>query len=384
MKTACILTSTRAEYGLLKPVIQKLNQKKDINTKLIVTGTHLSAKHGNTYEQIEKDGIYIDAKIDILSSDDSPTSISITMAKTIEKFADYFAKNSIDLLIILGDRYEALSVAIAAMNSHIPIAHIHGGEKTVGAVDDAIRHCITKMSYLHFTSTDTYRKRVIQLGENPDRVFNVGALGVENIKQITLMEKSELENDLKISLDKYSLATFHPVTLEDNTARCQITTLLEVCKMYPGIDFIFTKANADSGGNIINDILEKYSKNISNIHLFSSLGTVRYLSAMKNCLFVIGNSSSGIIETPSFHIPTINIGDRQKGREMAQTVIDCKCQLEDIQKSINKATSKEFRQICQKALNPYDKENTSKNIVDTIEDFLLNDRLDIQKDFYDI
>lgn len=383
-KIISILTATRAEYGLLKPIISKLNTIKEFDVRIVATGAHLSPEFGLTYQEIEKDGFKIDEKIEILLSSDTPSSISKSMGLAVIGFADYFEKLSPDLLIVLGDRYETLAVAIVAMNQRIPIAHLYGGETTEGAIDESYRHAITKLSYLHFTSTDEYRNRVIQLGEHPSRVFNVGAIGVENILNETLYTKEELEKELEIDLSKpYAIVTFHPVTLEDNSAKMQIESLLEVCKEYKNLRFIFTKANADAEGRIINQLIDKYAQDNDNIAAFTSLGMRRYLSALKYCSMVIGNSSSGLLEAPSFGIPTINIGDRQKGRIQADSVINCKPRKGDIAKSINLALSEEFVQKAKKTVNPYGNGDTSNKVIEVIKDYLLNNKIDLKKKFYD-
>ncbi len=299
-------------------------------------------------------------------------------------FADYFEKLSPDLLIVLGDRYETLAVATTAMNQRIPIAHLYGGETTEGAIDESIRHAITKLSYLHFTSTDEYRNRVIQLGEHPNRVFNVGAIGIENILNAILLSKEELEAELKIDLSKsYAVVTFHPVTLENNSSDKQIESILEVCKKLNNLSFIFTKANADAEGRIINHLIDKYAQDYDNIFAFTSLGMRRYLSVLKYCSMVIGNSSSGLLEAPSFGIPTINIGDRQKGRLQADSVINCEPTKVEITESINLALSDEFVQKAKKTVNPYGNGDTSNKVVEVIKDYLFNDKIDLKKKFYD-
>ena len=286
---------------------------------------------------------------------------------------------------MLGDRYETLAVAIAAMNEKIPIAHLYGGEKTEGAMDDAIRHAITKLSYIHFTSTDEYRKRVIQLGEEPSRVYKVGAIGIENILNEKLLSKEELAKDLKIDLSKpYAIATFHPVTLEKNSASKQIRELLEVCREYKDINFIFTKSNADENGRIINKIIEDYEMKNDNIKLFSSLGMTRYLSAVKYSTMIIGNSSSGLLEAPTFKVASINIGDRQKGRIKADSVIDCIAEKTSIKNAIDKAMSIEFKEVLKNTANPYQDLDTSDKIIEVIKKYMLKEKINLKKTFYDM
>lgn len=383
-KIISVLTATRAEYGLLKPLIKKLSKIEEFDIRIVATGMHLSQEFGLTYKEIEQDGFIIDKKIEILLSSDTSSSVSKSMGLAMISFADYFSSLKPNLLIVLGDRYETLAVSLVAMNEKIPIAHLYGGEKTEGAIDDVIRHSITKLSYLHFTSTDEYRKRVVQLGEHPSRVFNVGALGIENILNEKLLTKKELETSLNITLDKkYAIATFHPVTLEDKTAKTQITNLLDVCSEYKNINFIFTKSNADANGRMINKILDEYEKKVDNIYVFTSLGMLRYLSALKYCSFVIGNSSSGLLEAPTFKIPTINIGDRQKGRQKASSVIDCLPDKSSIQKAIDKAIENEFIDISKNTVNPYGDGNSSDKIIKILKKYLLKENIDLKKSFYD-
>lgn len=386
MKRIGIMTGTRAEYGLLKPLMQEINKDNDLELYLIVSGMHLSPEFGMTYKEIEEDGFQINAKVEMLLSSDSPVGISKSIGLGIIGFADEFQRADLDMLILLGDRYEALSAAICALVMRIPIAHLHGGELTEGAIDEGIRHSITKMSYLHFTSTEQYRNRVIQLGENPERVFYVGALGVENIKKINLMTKEELERSIHFEIDENTvIVTYHPVTLENNTVEEQFLNLLEVLDRNPKIRMIFTKANADTNGRIVNELIDKYAaQNSERACAFMSLGQKRYLSALKYCRIVIGNSSSGIIEAPSFGKPIINIGDRQKGRICADSVINCGYTQQEIQQAMETALTKEFENKASNCRNPYEKENTAANIISVIKDYLLNDKIKLKKGFYDI
>lgn len=386
MKRIGIMTGTRAEYGLLKPLMQEINKDNDLELYLIVSGMHLSPEFGMTYKEIEEDGFEINAKVEMLLSSDSPAGISKSIGLGVIGFADEFQRADLDMLILLGDRYEALSAAISAMVMRIPIAHLHGGELTEGAIDEGIRHSITKMSYLHFTSTEQYRNRVIQLGENPERVFYVGALGVENIKKINLMTKEELERSIHFEIDENTvIVTYHPVTLENNTVEEQFLNLLEVLDRNPKIRMIFTKANADTNGRIVNELIDKYAaQNSERACAFMSLGQKRYLSALKYCRIVIGNSSSGIIEAPSFGKPIINIGDRQKGRICADSVINCGYTQQEIQQAMETALTKEFENKASNCRNPYEKENTAANIISVIKDYLLNDKIKLKKGFYDI
>jgi len=383
-KKISVLTATRAEYGLLKPIIEKLNKNEELDVRIVATGAHLSPEFGLTFKEIEKDGFTIDEKIEILLSSDTPSSISKSMGLAMISFADYFSKLNPDLLIVLGDRYETLAVATTAMNQRIPIAHLYGGETTEGAIDESIRHAITKLSYLHFTSTEEYRNRVIQLGEHPSRVYTVGASGIENVLNEELLSKSELEMDLGISLSEpYAMVTFHPVTLENNSSEKQIQSLLEVCKEHSDLNFIFTKANADAEGRIINQFIDEYAKENSNIIAFTSLGMRRYLSALKYCSLVIGNSSSGLVEAPSFGVPTVNIGDRQKGRLQASSVINCEPEQDSISQALDRATSKDFKEKAKKTVNPYGEGDTSNKVVEVIKEYVVNNKIDLKKKFYD-
>lgn len=386
MKRVGIMTGTRAEYGLLKPLMERIKEEKDIELVVFASGMHLSPEFGLTYKEIEEDGFQIDYKVEMLLSSDSPVGICKSIGLGVIGFAEVLEKSKIDMIVILGDRYEAFSVAASAMIMRIPIAHLYGGELTEGVIDESIRHSITKMSYLHFTSTEEYRRRVIQLGEDPDRVYNVGALGVENIKKRQLLTKSQLEESIHFKLDNaFAVVTYHPVTLEDNTVQEQFLALLDALDELVSMKVIFTKANADTDGRIINELIDKYvSEHPEKACAFKSLGQQRYLSALKYCDMVIGNSSSGIVEAPSFHKPTINIGDRQRGRLSAESVIDCGYTKKEIVKAMNHAMSKEFREICRNAVNPYEGENTSYSIVKIIKEYLNGSDIDLKKVFYDL
>lgn len=385
MKKIVVLTATRAEYGLLAPIIKKLSLEPEIDVRVAATGAHLSPEFGMTINEIKDDGVRVDKEIDILLSSDTPAAISKTMGLAMVGFAEYFAECKPDALMVLGDRYETLAVCTAALNAQIPIVHLYGGEATEGLIDEAVRNVITKLSYLHFTSTEDYRHRVIQMGESPDRVFRVGAMGVENALHADLMSKEELEQSLGCSLgDKFAVLTFHPVTLENNTAETQIKELLMALEMFKEVTFVCTKANADMDGRIINECLQKFSETHENVYLFDSLGMKRYLSALSFAEFAIGNSSSGIIEVPSFKIPTINIGDRQKGRIQADSVINCEPIKEKIVNAINTAMSDSYLRNIKDVKNPYGDGDTSDTIVKVTKDFLLNNKFRIQKDFYDI
>ncbi len=385
MKKICVVTGTRAEYGLLKPVIERINKDEELELYLIATGAHLSPEFGLTYKEIEDDGYIINKKIEMLLSADTPSSVVKSMGVGMIGFADAFTDGCPDMVVILGDRYEMLAAASAAMVHRIPIAHIHGGETTEGAIDESIRHAITKMSYLHFAATEAYRNRIIQLGENPERVFNVGALGIENIKTIKLLDKEDLEKSIDFKLSENTvMVTYHPVTLEKQSSAEQFHNLLSVLKNRTELNIIFTKTNSDTDGRIINRMIDDFvAENRDRSVVHTSLGQVRYLSALKYCSVVIGNSSSGIVEVPSFYIPTVDIGDRQRGRIASGSVIHCGTEVEDIEHALCKAMLDEFRQNITKIKNPYEGENTSLEIVGVIKRFL-QDGIDIKKKFYDL
>lgn len=385
MKRICVVTATRAEYGLLKNVIVRLEQETDIIVNVVVTGTHLSPRFGETYREIEKDGVRICARIPILEDEDTALGVLDTMGNALKGFGGFFQSNPQDMVIILGDRYEIMAVCIAAMMEKIPIAHIHGGEITEGAIDDAIRHSITKMSYLHFASTEEYRKRILQLGEQPDRVFNVGALGVENVLRQPLMSREELEKSIAFVLgEQYGLVTFHPVTLEEQTAIEQLHQLLEAMNELEDYHFIITMSNADEGGIQINEELIKYAHaHEKRIYVTESLGMKRYLTAMKYASFVLGNSSSGIIEAPAMRVPTVNIGDRQKGRVQAESILNCEPVCGEIVETVRKTQEAEFLTKVRKQKLPYGEGDTSKKIVDILKT-QLQKGFDLKKKFYDV
>ena len=355
MKKICVVTATRAEYGLLRPLMDLIKHSDRMLLQIIVTGTHLSAEFGFTYRQIEADGFLIDEKLEILLSSDSASSVVKTMGLAINGMADAFPRLEPDVLVILGDRYEMLAIAAAATIFQIPIAHIHGGELTEGAFDDAIRHAITKLSHLHFTSTDEYRNRVIQMGENPVSVFNVGAIGIDNIKNLTLLTKDELESELKIKFRKYNYQiTFHPETLGEISAEKQFQILLQTIDLQEDSFFIFTKANADTNGRIINQMIDRYvADNTGKAAAFSSLGTLRFLSLVKYCTAIVGNSSSGILEAPSLKTPTINIGNRQRGRVQSGSVINVACNFNEILMGFEEIKSNKIIGDIADSENPY-------------------------------
>ncbi len=379
MKRIAVVTSTRAEYGLLFPLINQVDSTDEFELDLIVTGTHLSQTRGYTINDIRKDGIKISHEIPILDEDNTPYGVSVTMANAVKGFAKCFRDDRPDMVIILGDRTEMLGVAIAALNERVPIAHIHGGELTEGAVDDCIRHSITKMSYLHFVSTEVYRQRVIQMGEGPDRVFNVGALGVENILTQDLMSEDEIRADVGILENlKYAVVTFHPVTMESETAIVQVGELCRAMNGRPDLFFLITGANADAGGDGINRCLNEFADNHTNALFITNLGMKKYLSAVKYAAFVLGNSSSGIIEAPTFGTPTVNIGDRQKGRIMPWSVVCCGWNHESIESAIDTALGIPNQQILL-----YGDGHASERIIEIIKKTLDNG-ISLKKGFYDL
>lgn len=379
-KKIAVVTATRAEYGILKPLILRLRTEKSFLVHVLVTGTHLSQEYGNTKQEIQADNIEIFREIPILEKDNTPYDISVTMANAIRGFAEYFRDEKPELLVVLGDRTELLGVCCAAMNEQIPIAHLHGGELTEGAVDDSVRHAITKMSHLHFAASEIYRKRIIQMGEEPGRVFNVGALGVENILRVPLLTEDEIRHEIEIPKDMpYVMVTFHPVTLEQGMVEKQVLELLKAVACENHYFYLFTKANADAGGSLVNGLVEDFSQKNANVKLVSSLGMLRYLSAVKYCELVLGNSSSGVIEAPALGIPTVNIGDRQKGRLMADTVISCEPEAAAIIAAMQKA--QESKHLVS---HLYGDGTTSEKIVSVIKDYLENNKINLKKKFYDL
>ncbi|MCL2365883.1 MAG: UDP-N-acetylglucosamine 2-epimerase [Oscillospiraceae bacterium] len=381
MKKICIVTGTRAEYGLLRPVINKISQEKDLELSLVATGMHLSPEFGLTYREIESDGFSIDEKVEMLLSSDTCQGMTKSTGLAIISFSEYFERKRPDVVILLGDRFEIFACATAAAMAQVPIAHLYGGDTTEGAIDEFLRHSITKMSYLHFTSNKQSAHRVIQLGESPDRVLSVGSTGVENILSMDLLSLQNLNTSLGNWLThEYALVTFHPETMGGTSADVQLRNLLCALDNFKNMQFIFTKANADAEGRIINAMIDEYIAKNSNCIAFDSLGVLKYLSAMKYSTMVIGNSSSGLYEAPSFKIPTVNIGDRQKGRIRADSVIDCIPFSEDIISAINKCLCMD----CRNTINPYEGTKPSQKIVDTIKNVLNKGDIHLKKKFWDL
>jgi GDP/UDP-N,N'-diacetylbacillosamine 2-epimerase (hydrolysing) len=377
----CVVTGTRAEYGLLYWLMKEIESDKELQLQLIVTGMHLSPEFGLTYQEIEKD-FKIDKKIEMLLSSDTSVGISKSMGLAQISFSESYEDLQPDLLIVLGDRYEIFSAVSAAMIARIPVAHLHGGEATEGSIDESIRHSITKMSQLHFTATKEYKNRVIQLGEHPDRVFNVGGLGIDNINKLNLLSKVDFEKAIKFNLGKKNIiVTFHPVTLENSTAEIQFKELLGSLDGLQDTKIIFTKANSDTDGRVINSMIDNYVYSHDNTIAFISMGQLNYLSALQFVDAVVGNSSSGLLEAPNFKIGTIDIGDRQRGRIKADSVISCPPDKKSINSALKKLYSKKFKNIVKNVKNPYGKGGASKSIVNIIKNCNFNNIL--KKTFYD-
>lgn len=381
-KKVTVFTGTRAEYGLLYWLLKDIQSDKELSLQLLVSGMHLSPEFGETYRQIEKDGFKIDEKIEILLSSDSAVGTAKSMGLGVLGFADALSRLSPDVLVILGDRFEALAAAQTAMILRIPVVHLHGGEITEGAYDDAIRHAITKLSYLHATSTEEYRQRVIQLGEAPERVFNVGAIGLDHLNRGTFMSVEELAASLQFPLQKpYLVVTYHPVTLADEEPTASFNALLEALDKYPDVQVILTYPNADDGGRKIIPLLEAYAaKQPQRVLAIPSLGQVRYLSAIKHAAAVVGNSSSGIIEVPSLDVPTVNIGMRQKGRLAARSVLHCDATTSAIYAALEVAFSRSYKVADTKVHNPYGQGNASQQVISMLK----NLKFTSVKSFYDV
>jgi len=390
MRKICVITGTRAEFGLLSGLMRLIQQSDLTQLQVIATNMHLSPRYGNTYKEIEEARFAIDYKVPILddAAADNANETLLAMSRAISGFAEAYDALQPDLIVVLGDRFEILAAVESALIKQIPIAHIHGGELTLGAYDDAIRHSITKMSHLHFTSTEEYRNRVIQLGEQPERVWYVGALGVENIKKIELKDKAEIEKEIDFEIKnedkvKTILVTYHPVTLSNQSGKEDIDAFLSALDDFPELRVIFTMPNSDNGSNVIREAIEEYvSRNDKRACAHTSLGVKRYLSVMKYCAAVVGNSSSGILETPSFHIPTLDIGSRQGGRMAAESVWHCGTDKQSIVEGLKHILSDEFRQKAAAASNPYEKEGTAENIFNVISTYPLDGIT--QKHFYDL
>ena len=381
----CFFTGTRAEYGIMSRLMRMVKNSQNIEIQIVATTMHLSPEFGLTYKEIESDGFTINKKVEMLLSSDSANGTLKSMGLAVIGFADALEDLKPDLAVILGDRYEMLAAAQSCLIYKIPVAHLYGGEITEGAYDDSIRHAITKLSCLHFTSTEEYRKRIIQMGESPERVFYVGSLGVDNIRTESTMSLAELERSLDFNLGgKFLLITFHPVTMEHSTAATQCDALLKSLEeVNADYQLLFTLPNSDTEGRVIASKVKEYVLAHPDRSLaVDSLGKTRYYTALKYASAVVGNSSSGLIEAPSFGMPTLNIGDRQKGRAHGESVVDVAATYQDIKAGLQKVLSDDFRQIATVAKNPYEKENTLRNIYDVITNYPLDNI--VKKHFYDI
>jgi GDP/UDP-N,N'-diacetylbacillosamine 2-epimerase (hydrolysing) len=380
----CVVTGTRAEYGLLYWLMKEIKDDPDLELQLVVTGMHLSPEFGLTYREIEKDGFTIDAKVEMLLSSDTPMGIAKSIGLGVISFADAFYCLNPDILVVLGDRFEIFAAAQAAMTAKIPIAHIHGGETTEGVMDEAMRHAISKMSHFHFTASEPYRRRVIQLGEIPERVLNFGAPGLDNLKKTNLLGKDDFERAIDFRLGSLSfLVTYHPVTLSPEGPEKPLKELLAALDHFPEAKIIFTKANADTYGRIINQRIDDYAgRNPSQVKVFTSMGQLLYWSAIKNVDIIVGNSSSGLIEVPFLKKATVNIGERQRGRLRANSVIDCEEKEQAIVAAMKKGLSPEFKSILANVISPYGQGDASLKIKEYLKKVSLQNVL--MKQFYDV
>lgn len=382
-RKVCVITGTRAEYGLLRWVMEGIRATSRLELQVIATGMHLSPEFGLTYKEIEKDGFTIDRKVEMLLSSDTPVGLAKSMGLGLIGFGEAFEQLRPNVLLVLGDRFETFSAVAAALVANIPVAHLHGGEATEGAFDESFRHSITKMAHIHFVAAEEYRRRVIQLGEHPDRVFLVGGLGIDNINKLTLLERPALESSLGFKLGRCNLmVTFHPVTLEDDTSSHQMAELLAALEMLEDTSLIFTMPNADTGGRVLRDMIEEFVAKHANARAFDSLGQLRYLSCVQQVDGVVGNSSSGLTEVPSFGKGTINIGDRQRGRLKAESVIDCSPDRYSIAAALKRLYSPAFQSILKTVHNPYGEGGASEKVVKVLQDYSLKDIL--KKSFYDL
>lgn len=383
MKKVCIVTGTRAEYGLLRSVMRRINSSDLLSLNLVVTGSHLSPEFGHTIREIEDDGFPIDGQVETLLSSDSAVGVSKSIGLGVIGFADVFAYLKPDVVVLLGDRYEMLSAATVAMVALIPIAHIHGGEVTEGVIDDSIRHAITKMSHLHFVAAESYRERVIQLGEAPESVSVVGGLGVDNIKECELFDRAELQEFLGIKIrPKTLLVTFHPITLQENNGETDLEEVLQAFNNLDDTQFIFTMPNADAGSRKFFQRIEEFVSSHSNAYFYKSLGQKGYLSCIEHFDGVVGNSSSGLLEAPTFEKGTVNIGDRQRGRVRSSSVIDCEANRLAISNAIEKLFSPDFQSSLKNTVNPYGSGGASSAIVEILENKNLSDL--VRKKFFDL
>jgi len=379
----CVITGTRADYGLLRWVMQGIKDDADLNLQIIATGMHLSPEFGLTYKVIEADGFDIDRKVEMLTSSDTPVGVAKSIGLGMVGFADALNELNPDLIVVLGDRFEIFSAVATALVARIPVAHLHGGETTEGAFDEAFRHSITKMSHFHFVAAGEYKQRVIQLGEQPEHVFLVGGLGIDNIKRLQLLDRNTLEADLGFKFGKKNLLiTFHPVTLEKASAVVQMQALLAVLAKLEDTQLIFTMPNADTDSRALIKMVEQFASQHANAHAFTSLGQLRYLSCIAQVDGVVGNSSSGLAEVPSFKKGTINIGDRQRGRLQATSVINCEPTQKSISDGINNLYSPSFQLDLIQAYNPYGEGGASEKVVNTLK--IINIKNIVKKVFHDL
>ena len=379
----CVISGSRSEYGLLRWIIQGLKDDPEIDLQIIVTGMHLSPEFGLTFRDIEHDGFQIDRKVEMLTSSDTPVGIAKSMGLGMMGFADALDQLHPDLIVVLGDRFEIFAAVAAALVARIPVAHIHGGESTEGAFDEALRHSISKMAHIHFVAADEYRKRLIQLGEKPERVFLVGGLGVDSIRQLRLLDRAALETEINFKLGRKNLlVTFHPVTLENSTAEKQMGELLSALATLQDTKLIFTLPNADTDGRVLIRMVEEFVAQCPNACAFQSLGQIRYLSCIAQVDGVVGNSSSGLLEVPSFKKGTINIGERQRGRLEAASVINCLPTQQDILRALKVFYSEEFQAVLPQVRNPYGEGGASAKVVKVIK-YFPTDGL-TKKTFYDL
>ncbi|TJY41960.1 UDP-N-acetylglucosamine 2-epimerase (hydrolyzing) [Cohnella pontilimi] len=383
MRKICVITGSRAEYGLMYWLLKEIENDPELTLQLVATGMHLSPEFGLTYRQMEEDGFVIHAKVEMLLSSDTPVGISKSMGLGLIGFADVFALLKPDLILVLGDRYEIMVAVQAAMIANIPVCHLHGGESTEGLIDEAIRHSITKMSHLHFTATEKYRERVIRLGEQPDRVFNVGAVGLDNIKKLQLLDRESFEKSIDFRLGPLNfLVTYHPLTLAQRDSSDLVADLLHALDQFPKAHIIFTKPNSDMDGRIIGEMIDQYAaRHKDRCVSFVSMGQLRYLSAIQHVDAVIGNSSSGVIEVPMFKKPTVDIGDRQKGRMKSRSVLECGDSADEISCAIRKALSPSFQEGLQDMTSLYGNGDTAPRIKEIVKSYPL-DRI-LMKRFYE-
>ena len=384
MKRVCVVTGSRADYGLLRPLMKAIELSPFLDLNVLATGAHLSPEFGLTVSEIEDDGFDVHYRLELLMSSDSLVGVTKSTGLGLTGFADAYMALKPDVVVLLGDRFEVFSGASAAMLMNMPIAHIHGGELSFGAIDDSIRHAITKMAHLHFVSTERYKQRVIQLGESPNCVFNTGSLGVESINSLQLLSRELLEEKLDFDLSgEFAVVTFHPETRKEKTSRQSIQALFEALNQIPQLKVLFTKANSDAEGRHLNTMIDDFVRaRRTTAKAFLSLGQLNYLSSVKHALVVIGNSSSGIIEAPSLKTASLNIGDRQKGRVSAPSVIHCGADVSEISEALAKAVDPEFQSKIESTTNPYDNGASSKRIVSVLESMDLSGLID--KSFYDL